>query len=80
MSKKFIQKNIRLSLELDRYLSKHPKLIDRIPNGAHVIITVKGDVGFNRDSRSLVEGHRSRKIVEARKEGTHWTLQPLVAA
>ena len=70
---------MRLSLELDRYLSRHPNLIDRIPNGAHVIITVKGDSVFNKSSRSLVERMRAQKIIEARKEGTRWTLQQLVA-
>lgn len=78
MSSKFIQKNIRLSLEFDRYLSGRPDLIARIPNGAHVIITVKGDSSFNKTSRSMVE-HASGKVIEARKEGSRWILQPLAA-
>ena len=79
MSKKFIQKNIRLSLEFDRYLSRHPHLIALIPNGAHVIITVKGDRMFNKNSMSLVERDRIHKVIEARKEGARWTLQQLAA-
>jgi len=78
MSKKFVQKNIKLSLELDRYLSDRPDLIAKIPNGAYLIITVKGDAVFNKNSRSMV-GERSKKVIEAQKEGSRWTLQAVAA-
>lgn len=79
MSEKFIKKNIKLSLEFDRYISKHPDAIAKIPRGAYVIITVKGDVRFNRDSKSLVQKSGTKRYIEARKEGVKWNFQPLVA-
>ncbi|KKS14686.1 MAG: hypothetical protein UU71_C0021G0009 [Parcubacteria group bacterium GW2011_GWB1_41_6] len=78
MSEKFIGKNIKLSLEFDRYLSKHPDTFKKIPKGACVVITVKGDDAFNRQSKILVDKTRTktRKCIEARKEGSRWILQP----
>jgi len=78
MSEKFIKKNIKLSLEFDRYVSKHPDAIAKIPRGAYVVMTVKGDEKFNRDSRSLVHKGKTKRYIEARKEGTRWNLRPLV--
>jgi len=77
MSEKFIKKNIKLSLEFDRYVSKHSDAIAKIPRGAYVVMTVKGDEKFNRDSKSLVQKTGTKKYMEARKEGTKWNLQPL---
>ena len=77
MSERFIKKNIKLSLEFDKYVSKHPDAIAKIPRGAYVILIVKGDEKFNRDSRSLIQKSRTKKYVEAKKEGMKWTIQPL---
>lgn len=79
MSKNFVEKNIRLSLEFDKYLSKHPKTLEKIPDGACIVITVKGDVSFSRNSMELAEKIKDRKekCIEAKKEGMRWTLQPL---
>ena len=79
MTKKIIEKNIKLSLEFDTYLNEHPDLYARIPNGASVFITVKGDAKFNRNTVGTVSGIRG-KIVEARKEGSRWTVNKFVAA
>lgn len=81
MGKKFIEKNINLSLELDRYLSKNPRAYDKIPKGACIIITQKGDEIFNRVSRTIAEKSKQekQKCIEARKEGARWILQPLAA-
>ena len=80
MSKQFIQKNMKLSLELDRYLSKNPRAFSRIPRGAHVVITVKGNPSFNKESRAVsakVSSSSSGRFVEARKEGARWAFEPL---
>lgn len=79
MTKKLIEKNIKLSLEFDTYLNKHPDLYAKIPNGAHVIITVKGDTEFNKNSAVNVSSVRG-KVVEARKEDNHWTVGAFVPA
>ncbi|MFA5261705.1 MAG: DUF5647 family protein [Candidatus Omnitrophota bacterium] len=81
MSKNFIKKNIKLSLELDRYLTKHPEAFDKIPNKACLMITVKGDDDFNRESKMVVKiaKDQKQKCVEARKEGIDWVLEPFFA-
>ena len=78
MKKDNLKKTLKLSLEFDTYLTKHPSLYKKIPNGASVFITVKGDEKFNRSSVRNVADVKG-KIIEARKEGRRWTLSPLVA-
>lgn len=78
MSEKFIKKNIKLSLEFDRYISKNPDTIAKIPRGAYVVMTVKGDEKFNRNSRSLAHKGKIKRYIEARKEGARWSLRPLI--
>ncbi len=79
MSKNFIKKNIKLSLEFDRYLAKNPAAFEKIPNNACLVLTVKGDEDFNRESKTMVKAAKDRrqKCVEARKEGAQWILEPL---
>lgn len=79
MSKKFIKKNIELSLELDRYLYKNPRAFNSIPRGACLIITQKGNQAFNKTSWNIAEKAKEehQKCIEARKEGKKWTFQPL---
>lgn len=79
MTKKLIEKNIKLSLEFDTYLNKHPDLYAKIPNGAHVFITVKGDNRFNQSSAENVSSVHG-KVVEARKEGGRWTVGAFMPA
>jgi hypothetical protein len=80
MSETFVKKNIQLSLELDEYLAKHPQLFNNIPNGAYVVITLKEDKKFNTRSLSLIKDGRRKKIVEAQKSGSRWTIRPLQRA
>ncbi len=79
MSTKFLEKNIKLSLELDRYLARNPSAVNRIPRGAYVIVTVKGDGPFNRKAKILLKKVRSgrQKYIEARKDGARWVLEPM---
>ena len=78
MSENFIKKNVKLSLEFDNYIARHPELFDSIPDGATVIMTLKGDDEFNDASISIVRNSRSKRpVVEAQKEGSHWSIQPL---
>jgi hypothetical protein len=79
MSEKFIDKNVKLSLEFDSYIARHPELFDNIPDGATVIITLKGDDEFNTASISLVKRSKSKRpVVEAEKSGSVWNIKPLV--
>ena len=77
MSEAFIKKNVKLSLEFDEYLAKHPKLFKDIPNGAYIVITIHGDTKFNTDSISIVKDIKRKKIVEAHKSSNRWSLRPL---
>lgn len=76
MDKKFIKKNVNLSMEFDVYLSKHPELYKKIPNGAYVVIQVNGDESFNKQSIATVRNIRTKKVIEAQKVSRGWRLQP----
>ncbi len=80
MSETFIKKNVKLSLEFDDYLVKHPQLFSKIPNGAYIVITLSNDKKFNTESISLVKDKRRKKIVEAHKSGSAWSIRPLELA
>ena len=80
MSEAFTKKNVKLSLEFDDYLARHPKLFAEIPNGAYIIITLSNDKKFNAESLSLVKDRRRKKVVEAHKSGTAWSVRPLQLA
>ena len=77
MSDTFVKKNAKLSTEFDNYLVNHPQLFERIPNGAHIVITTNDDE-FNILSRSLIKDKRRKKIVEAHLSGSTWHVRPLV--
>jgi len=79
MSKNFVEKNIKLSLEFDKYLAKNPRAYNKIPKGACIVITQKGAGIFNKASITIAKSAREKKqkCIEARKEGTRWILQPL---
>lgn len=77
MSEAFIKKNVKLSSEFNDYLVRHPQLFEAIPNGAYIIITVQEDSSFNTQSLSMIRDKRRKKIVEAHKSGSDWTIRPL---
>jgi hypothetical protein len=78
MTKQFVQKNIKLSLEFDDYLTKHPELYDSIPNGAVIVITLKSDKKFSNDSIAIVRKyHTKQPVVQAEKDSSSWSLSPL---
>ena len=80
MTKKFIKQNIKLSLEFDDYLTQHPELYTRIPNGAVVVITDKYDKKFSENSMSIVISHQPKQpVIKAEKTKTKWVLSPLVS-
>ena len=79
MTKKIVEKNIKLSLEFDQYLNKNPDLYAKIPNGASVFITVKGDSKFNEANRENISSAQG-KVLEARKADGRWTVSKFVPA
>lgn len=78
MTDAFIKKNVKLSLELDTYLARHPELFNKIPNGAYIVITIKDDTKFNVDSISTVGSFKRKKVLEAYKTSKRWDIRPLV--
>lgn len=82
MSKDFIKKNIKLSLEFDRFVLRKPEAADKIPRGAFVVLTVDGDSAFNKSSLAMAEAVKGqrKKIIEARKAEAGWILRPLAVA
>jgi hypothetical protein len=82
MSEQFVRKNIKLSLEFDRYLSGRPDFIFKIPNKGYIVFTVKGDNKFNESAWALIGKVKTdrKKVVEVRKEGNGWKiLSPVYA-
>ena len=79
MSNEFIQKNIKLSLDFDSYASKNPQIYDNIPKGSWVVLTVKGDTKFNRQSKSLTKNAplKKNKVIIARKDGKKWAVKKI---
>ena len=76
MSNQYIDKNITLTLEFDRYLASHPNAYNKIPKGSCVVITKEGDSSFNKVSQKIAEGS-SEKCVEAHKVGRNWIIRSL---
>jgi len=49
--KRFIEKNIMLVKEFDRYIIEHPEFADEIPDNALVVMQIEGDDEFNNWAR-----------------------------
>lgn len=78
MNGNITDKIIALSMDFDRFVGEHPDFLARLPNGAVLAFTVKGNHAFNRRSKEISDSVRSRgeRVVEARKEGRQWVLVP----
>mgnify|MGYP001197092929 CR=1 FL=1 len=77
MTQKFIKKNLKLSLDFDHHVVRDPNILAKVPKGACIVITTKGDKHFNRESKVLAESvtKDGEKCFEARKEGSRWTVK-----
>lgn len=76
MTEQFIKKNLKLSLEFDKYIIQHPKTFKDIPKDAYVIVTLKNDSAFSRQSRTLIRDSKRKTVVEAQKSSSGWTIKP----
>ncbi|MBI2673795.1 MAG: hypothetical protein HYX23_00750 [Candidatus Zambryskibacteria bacterium] len=77
MPKDLIQKNIKLSHELDRYISNNPNAYRRIPKGAHIVITVTNDKKLSDANISLMRNSKSGQFVQAHKSRNRWVIKTL---
>ena len=75
MTKELIQKNIKLSAELDRYISGNPSVFQNVPAGANIIITSAGDATLSAANISIAQNSRSSKLFEAHKTGGKWLFR-----
>lgn len=53
--KEFVEKNIRLSFELTKYLIEHPEFEEKIPEGAEVVMLLENEPEFNKKAEKLAE-------------------------
>ncbi len=80
MTEQFVKKNLKLSLEFDKYVVEHPKALKDIPKGAYVVITLKDDPKYSKQSISLIREPKRKKVVEAQKSASGWTIKPFTPA
>jgi hypothetical protein len=81
MSKKHLQKNLRLSTEFDSYAVRHPAVYDQIPYDSWIIFTDAADPIFSQESRLLIKkAPNVQRAVEIRKQGRVWTVSPMASA
>ena len=64
-------------MDFDTYLSKHPRVLNSIPSGAHIIITSHRDRTLSEVNRAIARNSRTGKFVEAHKSGNSWSIKPL---
>ena len=76
-NKYFVKKNLKLSMDFDTCIAKHPAILNKIPNKSLVVFTVSGDKNFNNWSTSLITKHERNRAIEARKEGNSWNVRKL---
>ncbi len=77
MSKKDAQKNIKLSLEFDSYVSRNPKVLDSFPRGSHFIVVSTRDRKLSDENLKVARNSRSGKFVVACKQDHRWNIKPL---
>jgi hypothetical protein len=80
MTKELIQKNIKLSGEMDQYISSNPSVRKNIPSGANIIITSAKDEALSRANISIARNSRSGRLVEAHKSDGRWTFRAFKGA
>ena len=73
MEKKLIQKNIKLSGEFE-YVSRHPKISERIPSRAYIVITSSRDASLSANT-VIARNSRSSNFVEAHKSDGRWCIR-----
>jgi len=75
MTKTLIQKNMKLSLEFDRYISGKPGALRQVPQGSEIILTSSSDKKLSDANWSIVRESKSGKFVEAHKSGGSWRIR-----
>jgi hypothetical protein len=56
----YIEKNLDLLFEFEKYVLKHPRFAERIPDNALIIMQIEGDEEFNQWSRKLAQAQAEK--------------------
>ena len=75
MTKALIQKNIKLSLDFDTYVSRNPGVLNSVPKGSNIVITSWKDRKLSEANLKIVRSSRSGKFVVAHKAKNRWTIK-----
>ena len=60
--KSFAYKNIVLNTEFNKYLAEHPRVADKIPDNALVVLLPEDDPALCRKNLALARRHRVRRL------------------
>lgn len=52
----FVDKNLQLVKEFDRYVLEHPEFAEKIPDNALVVMNIEGHEEFNAWAKKTAEG------------------------
>jgi len=74
MTQTLIRRNIKLSHEFDSYVACHPRLLDRIPNKAEVVITSAKDKKLSEANLNIIRNARTGRFVVAHKKDGRWSI------
>ena len=77
MTKALIQKNIKLSLEFDSYVSRNPSVLKSVPRGADIVITSSQDTKLSDANLSIARESRTGRFVEAHKSRGSWKIRKI---
>ena len=58
MSRDLAALNVQLIGEFNQYVFDHPDILEKIPNGAMVVLQLEGDEEYNAWSRRIAESGR----------------------
>lgn len=56
----YIEKNLDLLFEFEKYVLEHPRFATRIPDNALIVMQVEGDEEFNQWSRKLAQAQADK--------------------
>ena len=77
MSKEQIKKNMRLSLDFDKYVSRNPKILKSVPKGASIVLTSSGDKKLSETNTQIARSAKSGRFVVAHKSNKGWHIHPV---
>lgn len=75
---KFVEKDIKLSWDFDRYARNHQSIFKGKPKNPYIIITDPNDREYNQEKIKLSHEINSKNCFIAEKSGRKWELSPAI--